>query len=119
MSFDLHCFCRPACCYPECHASYESECEWYYDRDSAIDEVEESFDWICLHDARGNAHFFCPKHVHCKGHTPIYFDPDVPEYMPAAEEALTDYYTRTSPSQPLPRPECESTILAILREGME
>ena len=58
-------------------------------------------------------------HVHCKGHTPIYFDPDVPEYMPAAEEALTDYYTRTSPSQPLPRPECESTILAILREGME
>lgn len=47
------------------------------------------------------------------------FDPDVPEYMPAAEEALIDYYTRTSPSQPLPRPECESTILAILKEGME
>lgn len=117
MSFDLHCFCRPACCYPECHARYESEYEWYYDRDSAIDEVEESFDWICLHDARGNAHFSCPKHVHCKGHQPIYFDPDVPEYMP--EEALTDYYTRTSTSQPLPRPECESTILAILKEGME
>lgn len=37
----------------------------------------------------------------------------------AAEEALIDYYMRTSPSQPLPRPECESTILAILKEGME
>ena len=52
MSYDLHCFCRPTCCYPGCRARYESEYEWYYDRDSAIEEVEESFDWICLSEAR-------------------------------------------------------------------
>ena len=112
MSFDTHVFFRAKCDYPGCNKRFESTYDWFFDQADATDEVCDAWDWICLSTARGDPRYFCPDHVHFED-GPIYFNADNPEYQPS-EESLRAFYADVDTLQPLPRPECEKTILAIL-----
>lgn len=113
MSFDYHVFCRPKCDYPGCPARWGCveyvEYDWIYDEYDATDEVERSEGWICLYDDDERPRFFCPQHT-----IGGWFDDDDPECQPHNEE-LYDYYSDVSIPQPLPAPECEDTMLAVLK----
>lgn len=110
MSFDYHVFCRPKCDYPGCPARWDGvEYDWSYDEYDATDEVEESENWICLYDDDERPRFFCPQHT-----IGGWFEEFDPECHPSNVELL-DYYRAVLTSQPLPAPECEDTILAVLK----
>lgn len=110
MSFDTHVFVRPKCDYPGCETCWEGvEYDWIYDEYDATEEVEECEDWICLYGDDERPRFFCQQHTGGS-----YFDEDDPECQPCNEELL-DYYRDVSTSQPLPAPECEDMILAVLK----
>lgn len=113
MSFDYHVFCRPKCDYPGCRNRWGGieyvEYDWIYDEYDAAEEVTDSGDWVCLYDDDERPRFFCPLHMDGS-----YFDEDDPECRPSNAE-LIDYYRDVSTSQPLPAPECEDTMLAVLK----
>lgn len=110
MSFDTHVFYRPKCDYPGCGTRWEGfEYYWNYDEAGAIEEITESDDWICLYLDHEHPRFFCPLHT-----IGGWFEDDDPECQPHNEE-LYDYYSDVSTLQPLPAPECEDTILAVLK----
>lgn len=114
MSFDTHVFFQAKCDYPGCNERFESIYDWFFDQCDAAEEVSDNYEWICLYTTSGEPRFFCPDHVHSEDNQPIYFDPDNPEYQPS-DENLAAFYTDMA-DQPLPRYECEKTILAIMRE---
>lgn len=110
MSFDTHMFYRPKCDYPGCENRWEGvEYDWNYYEFDATEEVTDSEDWVCLDGDDERPCFFCPLHTDGS-----YFDEDDPECQPSNAE-LIDYYRDVSTSQPLPAPECEDTMLAVLK----
>lgn len=113
MSFDTHVFVRPKCDYPDCPARWGCveyvEYDWIYDEFDATEEVEESEGWICLYDDDDRPRFFCPQHT-----IGGWFEEFDPECHPSNVELL-DYYRDVLTPQPLPKPECEDTILAVLK----
>lgn len=110
MSFDTHMFYRPKCDYPGCENRWEGvEYDWSYDEFDATEEVTDSEDWACLYDDDERPRFFCPLHT-----IGGWFEDDDPECQPHNKE-LYDYYSDVSIPQPLPAPECEDTILAVLK----
>ena len=110
MSFDTHVFYRPKCDYPGCGSRWGGvEYDWNYDEAGAAEQIMDSEQWICLYKTPEQPCFFCP--LHADG---SYFDDDDPEYRPH-NEGLIDYYLDVSTDQPLPEPECEDTILAVLK----
>ncbi|WP_137658140.1 hypothetical protein [Bifidobacterium moukalabense] len=114
MSFDTHVFYRPKCDYPGCGSRWAgAEYDWNYDEAGATAEVTDDECWIVLYKTPEQPCFFCQKHTRGGG-CPDTFDDDDPEYRPHNEE-LTDYYLDVSTDQPLPAPECEDTILAVLK----
>ena len=114
MSFDTHVFVRPKCDYPGCRARWDGvEYDWSYDEFDATEEVEESEDWVCLYDDDDRPRFFCPQHTGGS-----YFGEDDPECQPSNVELL-DHYRDVLTSQPLPAPECEDTMLAVLKGETE
>lgn len=114
MSFDTHVFYQPKCDYPGCRARWHGvEYDWSYDEFDATEEVEEGEDWICLYDDDERPRFFCPLHT-----IGGWFEDDDPKCRPCNEE-LIDYYLDAPTSQPLPAPECEGTILAVLKGETE
>ena len=110
MSFDTHVFVRPKCDYPGCRARLDGvEYDWSYDEYDATEEVEEGDGWICLYDDDERPRFFCPQHTGGS-----YFGEDDTSLHPSSAELL-DHYRDVLTSQPLPAPECEDTILAVLK----
>lgn len=114
MSFDTHVFVRPKCDYPGCETCWEGvEYDWIYDEFDATEEVEEGEGWICLYDDDDRPRFFCPQHTGGS-----YFGEDDTSLQPSNAELL-DHYRDVSTSQPLPAPECEDTMLAVLKGETE
>lgn len=118
MSFDHHVFCRSKCDYPDCGSRWDGvEYDWNYCEAEAIEQVTDSERWIVLYKTPEQPCFFCPLHTR-GGNCPDTFGDDDPEYWPRNEE-LIDYYLDVSTDQPLPAPECEDTILAVLKGETE
>lgn len=114
MSFDTHVFVRPKCDYPGCETRWEGvEYDWSYDEFDATEEVTDSEHWVCLYDDDDRPRFFCPLHTGGS-----YFYEYDPGSYPSNVELL-DYYRDVLTSQPLPAPECEDTMLAVLKGETE
>lgn len=112
----MHVFYRPKCDYPGCGSRWGgpwgNEHDWIYDEYDAAEEIEESDYWICLYDDDDHPRFFCPLHTGMS--TVDYFSEDDTSLQPSNAELLDHYYDVLT-SQPLPAPECEDTILAVLK----
>ena len=116
MSYDEKTFYRAACDYPECLECYSGdEYEWWFSKSWALEDVEDNSSWLVIDGDDGVARFFCPRHLRLDdGDWVVCCDLDDEEYMPANGE-LIPYYAASVSLKPLPKPECEATILQILK----
>lgn len=116
MSFRERTNYLPKCDYPGCAMFYEF---WSPTRETAIEDVIYDEEWLCLFTGDNEPRFFCPLHLrHRPDSSPddsptVLFDSDSPTTQPALH-ALNKYYEDMSTPQPLPKLECEYTILAVL-----
>ena len=110
------------CDYPGCHILYD-----FWDTSEEDETVDIIYDeeWICLFTGDNHPRFFCPLHVRYTkpteyGCTQVYYDQGRADKQPVTH-ALRKYYADVITPQPLPKPECESSILAVLgtREVMD
>lgn len=103
------------CDYPECNTAYD------YREPSTEDTIEDIIDdeeWLCLFTGDNEPRFFCPLHMRYDAYSPclrstVFCDfnsTDTQTNLPA----LNKHYEDMGASQPLPRPDCESSILAVL-----
>lgn len=103
------------CDYPGCCVGLGS---WEPTKEGAIHEVIGDRKWLCLFTGDNEPRFFCPLHLryvknHPYGWLHVFYDSDSPDTQPALH-ALHKYYEDVSTRQPLPKLECEDTILAVL-----
>lgn len=104
------------CDYPGCHIAYDF---WGTSTEDVITDVIYDEEWLCLVVAGGcEPRFFCPLHLRYTrnqqyGWLPVFYDPDSQDTQPALN-ALRKYYADVRTPQPLPKLECEDTILAIM-----
>lgn len=73
---------------------------------------------MCLFTNDNEPRFFCPLHLRYVQNSQddcltVFYDSDNPDTKTSVH-ALNKYYEDMSTPQPLPKPECEGTILAIL-----
>ena len=102
------------CDYPGCHMEYDF---WETSEDDVIADIADG-EWLCLFTSDNEPRFFCPLHLryvknHQYGWLHVFYDSDSPDTQPALH-ALHKYYEDVSTRQPLPKLECEDTILAVL-----
>lgn len=107
----------PACDYPGCHICYD-----YGDTSSedATEDIIDDEEWLCLFTRDNQPRFFCPRHMRYGTYWPgirstVFYDSDNPG-MQTSLPALNQYYEDMGALQPLPRPECEGSILAVLAD---
>lgn len=103
------------CDYPDCHMAYDF---WEASEEGAITGVIDDEEWLCLFTGDNEPRFFCPLHLRYRpvppyGSPTVLFDSGSPATQPTLH-ALNRFYEDMSTPQPLPKPECEDTILAIL-----
>lgn len=110
------------CDYPDCHMPYGF---WASSEEGAITGVIDDEEWLCLFTGDNEPRFFCPLHLRYSpvppdGSPTVFFDSGSPNKQTSLP-ALNQYYEDMSTLQPLPRPDCESSILAVLgtREVMD
>ena len=103
------------CDYPGCTTADDF---WETSREDAIMDIIDDKEWLCLFTGDNEPRFFCPLHLRYVPDSPyasttVFFDLDSPETKPALH-TLNSYYEDMSTPQPLPKLECEDTILAVL-----
>lgn len=103
------------CDYPGCCVGLGS---WEPTKEGAIHEVIGDRKWLCLFTGDNEPRFFCPLHLRYVQNFPddsttVFFDSDSPATQPTLH-ALNRFYEDMSTPQPLPKLECEDTILAVL-----
>ena len=104
---------RAQCDYPGCEAKYEGDEYDYRETPDLAAEDATSLDmWLAMTDRNGSVLFFCPKHLRLneRGYT-LGYDFVAPAFQPA-DPKLNAYYE--TDGIPIPRPECERTILDLL-----
>lgn len=104
------------CDYPGCCLGYGF---WESTEEDAIETVIDDDEWLCLFAGDNEPRFFCPLHLRYRPDPPydsttVFFDSDSPATQPTLH-ALNRFYEDMSTPQPLPKLECEDTILAILQ----
>lgn len=105
------------CDYPGCCLGNEF---WELTEEHAIETVIDDEEWLCLFTGDAEPRFFCPLHLRYRSDSPdgsptVLFDSDSPATQPTLH-ALNKYYEDMGTPQPLPKLECEDTILAILQD---
>lgn len=140
MGYEGHMFYhRPQCDYPGCGKPLDTgggrNAEWFYDLAAMADAVSGGGnDFIVLKGADGeeigmvrtgshvcgslvlygddgNPRFFCVDHLLMRDGRPVGFDPSDGGCRPQSDELAARYADQ---NQPLPKPECERTILDVL-----
>lgn len=140
MGYEGHMFYhRPQCDYPGCGKPLDTgggrNVEWFYDLDALTEAVEGTHDEyitlkdgdgneigavrtsnhvgvnLVLFDAEGNPRFFCPDHIATRDGRHVGYNERYEETRPCSPE-LAGYYR--DESQPLPKPECEQSMLDVL-----
>lgn len=85
---------------------------WASSTEDAVEDIIYDENWLCLFTGDNEPRFFCPLHLR--------YRPDPPDgsqtvlFEQPTLHALNRFYEGMSTPQPLPKPECEDTILAIL-----
>lgn len=105
------------CDYPGCHMEYDY---WDASEENETSDIAGDEEWLCLFTGDNEPRFFCPLHVRYAQNSPhdsptVLFDSDSPATQPTLH-ALNRFYEDMSTPQPLPKLECEDTILAILQD---
>lgn len=104
------------CDYPGCCLGHEF---WELTEEHAIETVIDDDEWLCLFTGDNEPRFFCPLHLRYRPDSSpddsptVFFDSDSPTTQ-STLHALNKYYEDMSTPQPLPKLECEDTILAVL-----
>lgn len=104
-----------ACCdYPGCWTTAMSR---ILDENGMYRSLIDKGEWLLLSDDRDDIRCFCPTHLRHDtsedGHgTPVEYDPDAGSWPVNGE--LIPFYEKDVCPHPLPLPECEDTILAVL-----
>lgn len=104
------------CDYPGCSGFYDFLSPT---KEHAIGTVIADDEWLCLFPSDNKPRLFCPLHLRHMQNSPydsttVFFDSDSPATQPTLH-ALNRFYEGMRLSQPLPKLECEDTILAILQ----
>lgn len=118
MSYDvksdnLKTYYRAKCDYPDCGTHYEGdEYEYWETRELAAEDAIDNGMWLALEDWNNTLLLFCPKHLRLneRGYT-LDYSFDNPDRQPGNPK-LNTYYELDG--LPIPRPECEQTILDLL-----
>ena len=102
----------PKCDYPGCGMFYDF---WSPTRETAIEDVIYDEEWLCLFTGDNEPRFFCPLHLRYEPDSSpaVLFDSDSPDTQTTLY-SLNRFYEDMSTPQPLPKLECEYTILAVL-----
>lgn len=102
-----------ACCdYPDCRATVTSR---MLGEDGMYRSLVDDWWWLLLSDDRDDIRCFCPAHLRHDGDgAPVEYDPDTGSWPVNGE--LIPFYEKDVSGHPLPLPECEDAILAVLRE---
>lgn len=97
------------CDYPDCRAAVSSEGD-------VIDRLlDTDGEWLILHDDWDDIKGFCPTHLRRDGwNRLIEYDYGNHEKLPDNSE-LIPYYEYGGGTYWLPKPECETTILHVLK----
>lgn len=103
------------CDYPGCTTADDF---WETSREDAIMDIIDDNEWLCLFTSDNKPRLFCPLHLRYMQNFPddsttVFFDSDSPATQPTLH-ALNRFYEDVSTPQPLPKLECEDTILAVL-----
>lgn len=103
------------CDYPDCHMTYDF---WASSTEDAVEGIISDEEWLCLFTGDNEPRFFCPLHLRYRPDPPdgsptVLFDSGSPATQPTLH-ALNRFYEDMSTPQPLPKLECEDTILDIL-----
>lgn len=103
------------CDYPGCGGLYDF---WSLTEEYAIGTVIDDDEWLCLFTSDNKPRLFYPLHLRYMQNfpddsTPVFFYSDSPATQPTLH-ALNRFYEGVSTPQPLPKLECEDTILAVL-----
>lgn len=103
------------CDYPGCRMHYDF---WAMSEKNAIMDIINDEGWLCLFTNDNEPRFFCPLHLRYVQNSqyewlPVFYDSDNPDTQTSVH-ALNKYYEDMSTPQPLPKPDCEDTILEIL-----
>lgn len=103
------------CDYPGCGGFYDF---WSPTKEHAIETVIADDDWLCLFTSDNKPRLFCPLHLRYRPHSPsalpnVFYNSVIPDTQTTLR-ALNKYYEDMSTPQPLPKLECEYTILAVL-----
>lgn len=103
------------CDYPGCCLGHEF---WELTEEHAIETVIDDDEWLCLFTGDNEPRFFCPLHLRHRPHSPsaspnVFYNSVIPDTQTTLH-ALNKYYEGMSTPQPLPKLECEDTILAVL-----
>lgn len=104
------------CDYPSCCLGHEF---WESTEKHAIETVIDDYEWLCLFTGDNEPRFFCPLHLRYRPDPPydsptVLFDSDSP-YTQTTSHALNRFYEDMSTPQPLPKLQCDDTILAVLQ----
>lgn len=105
------------CDYPDCHMAYDY---WDTSKEDTIEDIIDDEEWLCLFTGDNQPRFFCPLHMQYDTYWPgirstVFYDSDNTD-MQTSLPALNKYYEDMGALQPLPRPEYESSILAVLAD---
>lgn len=103
------------CDYPGCCMQYDF---WELTEEDAILEVIDNGEWLCLFTNDNEPRFFCPLHLRYVQNSRnvwsnVFYDSNSP-YTQTTSHALNRFYEDMSTPQPLPKLQCDDTILAIL-----
>ena len=106
---------KAKCDYPGCHMEYDF---WNTSEENATEDIVDDEEWLCLFTGDNEPRFFCHLHLRYRPDSPhdsptVLFDSDSPTTQPTLH-ALNRFYEDMSTPQPLPKLECEDTILAVL-----
>lgn len=105
------------CDYPGCCLEHEF---WELTEEHAIETVIDDEEWLCLFAGDNKPRFFCPAHLRYVQNSRhvwsnVFYDSNSP-YTQTTSHALNRYYEDMGTPQPLPKLECEDTIIAILQD---
>lgn len=99
------------CDHPDCGARALSRT---LDEDGMYRSLIDGGEWLLLSDDRDDIRCFCPAHLrHGKDGMTVPYDPDADSWPVNGE--LIPFYEKDVCTHPLPLPECEDMILAVLR----
>lgn len=103
------------CDYPGCHMEYDF---WDTSEENVTMDITDDEDWLCLFTGDNEPRFFCPLHLRYVQDSQhdwliVFYDSDSQDTQPTLR-ALHKYYEDVSTPQPLPKLECEDTILVVL-----